>query len=369
MIAVNPSASFEASVIFDSGLLGDVGFLITDGQGATVLARSTAGIVELPIGSSGLSQYTKTFTAAPVDPGQYSVVSDDGADGAASDDLLVTGDVLPDVVPPTPVEGGPTLGPCAAWISGQDVADCRATNASSDATIYDDAAVMASQLLFEASGRQFTGICERSVRPCPAGCAHWLAAYPGPPYPVWNGHAWGAIGGCQPLSKVKLSGYPVREIVQVKIDGAEVDPSKYRLDGWRWLIRKADIVDGRAVTRWWPGCSRLDVDDDQPGTFSVTYLHGIDPPPVGLTAASRLASELFDACAGGDCALPDNVVQVVRQGLTVSRVLSAAQALREGSTGIKPLDEFLGGYNPSKLQRRPAVWTPDGHPYARTVGS
>lgn len=263
-----------------------------------------------------------------------------------------------------------TLGPCTSWVTADEVAACRSGSTSSDVSIYDDVAVMASQILFEASGRQFTGVCQRTVRPCGDGCMHWLAAYPGPPYPVWDGRAWAGFGGCPPLSKVKLPGYPVRQIAQVKIDGAVLDPASYRLDGHRWLIRKADIVDGRAVARWWPGCSRLDVDDDQPGTFSVTYLHGVDPPPLGVRAAARLASELYDACGGSsDCSLPDDVVEVVRQGVTVRRLVAAGQALREGSTGIKPLDEFLGGYNPAQLTRRPAVWTPDGHQYARTVGT
>jgi hypothetical protein len=313
MIAVNPNASFEASVIFDSALLGDVGVLITDGQGATTLARSTTGIVEKVIGSTGLSVYTKTFVAAPADAGQYSLIWDDGADGGASDDLLVTGDAVADVVPSEPVEGGPTLGPCTSWVTAQEVADCRGDTTSSDVSIYDDAAVMASQLLFFVSGRQFTGVCQRTVRPCADGCLHWLAAYPGPPYPVWEGHGWTGFGGCPPLSKVKLPGYPVREIVQVKIDGDEVDPSGYRLDGWRWLVRMAD---SNRVARFWPGCSRLDLDDDEAGTFAVTYLHGIDPPPLGVQAAARLASEIYDACGGSsDCSLPDNVVEVVRQGL------------------------------------------------------
>ena len=31
----------------------------------------------------------------------------------------------------------------------------------------------------------------------------------------------------------------------------------------------------------WPACQRLDLDDSQPGTWSVEYTYGVDPPPLG----------------------------------------------------------------------------------------
>src|SRR5438128_508567 len=81
-------------------------------------------------------------------------------------------------------------------------------------------------------------------------------------------------GGCGCLSTVRLSGYPVREVSEVKIDGDVVDPSEYRLDGWQDLVRMDDP--GPPVRkRRWPHSQNLALDDDQPNTFSVTYSHGV----------------------------------------------------------------------------------------------
>jgi hypothetical protein len=42
--------------------------------------------------------------------------------------------------------------------------------------------------------------------------------------------------------------------------------------------------------------------------------------------------------------------------------------LLRGETGIVEIDAFLAAYNPSRLRRRPAIWSPDGPKYARPVG-
>jgi hypothetical protein len=122
------------------------------------------------------------------------------------------------------------------------------------------------------------------------------------------------------------------------------------------------------LTRRWPGCQRLDVDDDQPGSFSVTYRFGVSPPPLGIQAAAALGGELFAACGGGACKLPSRVVKIVRQGVTYDRVAAAAAALREGASGLPLVDAFMGGYA-SAGRRRPAVWSPDGSQYARRLGT
>lgn len=241
-------------------------------------------------------------------------------------------------------------------------------------------------LLFELSGRQFSGLCSKTVRPCRTACSCWSRWIPSDvALPTWSFGYWGSFGwgwgdergshcGCQPLSRVKLSGYPVREITEVKIDGAVLDEldddgnPNYRLDGWRWLTRMS--APGPPVeTRRWPGCQRLDVDDDQAGTFSVTYNFGVSPPPLGVAAAAQLASELYNACDdGAECKLPSRVTRVVRQGVTVDRVVAAAAALREGASGIQLVDAFLAGYG-GTARRRPAVYSPDVAQFAKTVGS
>jgi len=83
---VNPSTSFEATALFDTGLTGTLGVRIIDNAGNTTLARTTTGIAEYPA-SSGI--YAVTLTS-PATVGQYSLVWDDGTN-FATDELVVTG--------------------------------------------------------------------------------------------------------------------------------------------------------------------------------------------------------------------------------------------------------------------------------------
>lgn len=292
-----------------------------------------------------------------------------------------------------PVEPpGPILGPCQTWIEGEDLVALCGANAEDDAQLLDAIAVSVSMLAYNASGRQYGGLCERTVRPCgdpQNGC--WTYNWGAGIYAWWGwgaGYGWGWYGppmglggsqagplcGCSPLSRVKLSGYPVREIVEVKING-DVLPAtyddgspQYRLDGWTWLTRMNDPAAGGTDARW-PSCQVLALDDTEQGTFSVTYKYGVAPPPMGILACEQLACEFYAAFKGGDCQLPNNVTKIVRQGLTQERITPLAAALRTGATGIIAWDSFLADSNPNGLRRRPAVYSPDVQPYAPRVGN
>jgi hypothetical protein len=261
---------------------------------------------------------------------------------------------------------GPVLGPCSAWIGAGDVADC--CSAASNPASYDDVALDASMVLFELSGRQFSGICEQKVRPVDTRCQHWHG------YGFWSASSWGWDGlgwwdgfrhyGCGHVSYVKLAGYPVRQILEVKIDGAVVDPGEYRLDRWRELVRMDD-PGPPVVHNHWPKCQNIALDDDQPGTFSITYEFGVDPPPLGIHAAAELACQLYLACQGADCELPRNATRVVRQGIEIDRTVLLNFLMRGQPTGMTTVDAFLSAYPSSG--RRPAVFSPDVHPYPRRV--
>lgn len=90
MITAAPSASFEATAQgYATGLVGTIAVRVVDGQGSTVVARRTTGIVEHPAGS-GI--YTATLTA-PAIPGQYLIAFDNGGSSSSSwatEDLIVT---------------------------------------------------------------------------------------------------------------------------------------------------------------------------------------------------------------------------------------------------------------------------------------
>jgi hypothetical protein len=281
---------------------------------------------------------------------------------------------------------GPVLGPCEAWIDGADVADCCSkADVGSDTSLLDMVAIEASMALFEISGRQFTGLCDRTVRPCrqecdcwgPAslGLGPWAWSSAGPPNWRWGWtNECGDRCGCEPLSRVKLNGYPVREIVEVKIDGdvlaADDDDGNpnYRLDGWRWLVRMDTPGDPVTANRW-PSCQNLALEDTEDGTFSVSYRHGVDPPELGRRAAAALACQLYLSCSGGDCVLPAGATKVTRQGVQIDRGLLVNWFDPQKATGVPAIDLFLRGYWRTRSGRRPAVFSPDVQRFARRVGS
>lgn len=231
--------------------------------------------------------------------------------------------------------------------------------------------------LYEISGRIFTGLCGPiTVRPCADRCGCWGsystgwswidAWYGGSPAWYWRNET-GDTCGCQPLSQVLLNGYPVREITKVKIDGAVVDASQYRLDGWRYLVR-LDDPGPPVTTQRWPGCQNLALADDQPGTFSVSYRYGIDPPQLGRDAAAQLACELYKACSGQACQIPSNTTKVQRQGVTIDRNVLLAFLDPKKPSGLLNLDLFLASYWKKRAIRRPATFSPDGPQFPRRTG-
>src|SRR3972149_1840600 len=82
---------------------------------------------------------------------------------------------------------------CTAWITGADVADCCSVEASSGGVL-DRVTAQADNLLFELSGRQFSGLCgPKTVSPpCVCSCGYQILSrghIVGPwdwGYPLWN---------------------------------------------------------------------------------------------------------------------------------------------------------------------------------------
>lgn len=278
---------------------------------------------------------------------------------------------------------------CTPWLDGADVATCCEVDGSSDPSIFDQAAEVATDLLFQLSLRRFPGICERTVRPCRTTCAcPWQVLSRG--YVVWNWnlynplYGWGAWGwgggcdgddcGCTPLSRVLLAGY-VQSIEEVLIDGEVVDPATYRIDNHRWLSRTRETPDDPITL--WPGCQDKTLPETEHGTWAVTYSYGHDVPVSGVAAATQLACEIYKSCTNQPCALPRNTSRVTRQGLTVERPFFQSFSFEKGgrsiprgwNTGLPAVDSFLSAYNPTGLQREPIIWTPTHRlRYAQSVG-
>lgn len=201
---------------------------------------------------------------------------------------------------------------------------------------------MATELLWRWTGRGL-GLCSETIAPCdwsPGSVGSTF--YGGQPAPLPGGRPWvpvlvggqwynlqcGACGltcFCNAPPSVELPG-PVDAISSVTIGGEVLDPTTYRIDNSRWLVR----LDG-----WWPA-ARGDAD-----TFSVTYMRGVSVPFGGRVAAGRLAVELWKAsCKDSSCALPSRVQSITRQGVTVA-VLDTFDDLDRGRTGIYLIDAWV----------------------------
>lgn len=269
--------------------------------------------------------------------------------------------------------------PCTAWISGDEVQDCCSVESTSGFE-FEAVAIQASALLFELSGRIFSGECgPKTVRPpCICSCGYQVLSRGhiiGPwdwGYPDWY---WSlcdfCLTSCSP-SRVKLSGYPVREITEIKIDGDVLAASEYTLYKRRYVTR---LNNGR-----WPWEQNLTLPDTEDNTFSITYTYGADPPSLGMSAAAQLACELYKECVTGEtCALPKGVTRVTRQGIVIEKLAFTNWAFtppryaRGGrapgwNTGLPLVDAFLSTYNRSGLTRRPTFWSPGKRQYAQEVG-
>lgn len=256
------------------------------------------------------------------------------------------------------------MAPCSPWITGDDVAECCNVETTSG-VIFDLVAEQAQDLLFELSGRQFAGTCgPRTVRPeCESCWCGWQILSRGHIVGPWDyGYPLdlcdSCLVACDP-SRVKLAGYPVREITEVLIDGAVLAATEYALWNDRYLTRLNN-------TRW-PRVNNLTLEDTEDGTWSITYTYGADPPALAIDAAAQLACELYKACAGDTCALPPGTTRQIRQGVTIERMAFTSWAFRDGSwrTGMLLVDAFLSTYNASGLKRRPVFWAPGKRQYAQ----
>ena len=356
-----PGAVFEA--IYESGqagLAGNLAVAIHDNQSVVVFGPTTLQIVELVVDGEPTGTYRAMLTA-PATLGQYSINwSNDGSfdplAGGAEEDLEVANLSLN--LPSLGSAVGTVL--CSAWTTTDDVLTCCTAEIGSDTTFLEASIAAASEALYLASGKQFVGICERTVRPCQTdacGCGTQILSRGH--LVGWDGGCWGGYDcGCQPTSRVKLAGYAT-EIVEVKIDGIVIDESEYELVRNKWLVHRGG---GR-----WPSCQIDDLPDTEEGTFSVTYEYGKAPPVLGQLAAAALACEIVKSCTTGvECALPDGVVRITRQGITVERSLFIQDERGRWATGIGAVDIFLNAVNQAGIPRRATAWSPSSRGrYAR----
>lgn len=229
---------------------------------------------------------------------------------------------------------------------------------------------MAVEFLWRWTGRVL-GICEVSVRPCrdewcdDAARRRSTFEGKGPRTSLGSG-SWGPVlirgewynvgcfscgdsCSCYPGTiAISLPG-PVAHVTEVLIDGEVLDPSSYRVDSRRWLVR----TDGEG----WPTSQDLSAPANEPGTWQITYGRGTPVPAGGQIAAGMLAIELWRAsCGDEDCGLPQRVQSITRQGVTVA-VLDSFDDIDSGHTGIYLIDSWVASM--TRPPRRPTIHSPD----------
>lgn len=267
--------------------------------------------------------------------------------------------------------------PTCAWTI--DTTCCTGWDAFSP-EIQERATDWATGILDVLSGQQFAR-CPVKVRPCGSRCgwyggyltypvdsaqasglgAPWMVPYIGAGG-VWRNCSCAGPCSCRATAEAHLgNGQGVAELIEVKVDGIVLDPTLYRLDDMNGpvLVR----LDGER----WPECQNMDLSDDEPDTWSVTYRPGQVLPKIGEIAAGELACEFARACAGDDgCALPSQLVSMSRNGIEV-QVADPATLLENGLTGLPNVDLFIKAVNPARLTRRPRVLSPDVPMYRRVA--
>lgn len=228
-----------------------------------------------------------------------------------------------------------------------------------DSAVQERATALASATLRRLTGYRVGG-CPVTVRPCKASCAntavlpaYWAGGGMFVPHISAGGYWVNSCGcsndcSCGVLCTVNLPA-PVGEITEVKIDGSVIEPEFYAIsaDQLVWL-GMSDCP--------WPVCQDLAATDDQPGTFSVTYLNAYPVDALGAYAAGTLAYEYAQACTGNKCRLPANITTLTRQGVTMDL---ATGSFPGGFTGIREVDAFIAIYNPRGIRQQTGVWSPD----------
>lgn len=258
----------------------------------------------------------------------------------------------------------PSDGPCAPWATLADLCT-PCDDYDFPAGVLDDALDAASWVLWEKTGRRWSGECEATVRPCTRSSAEQIPTGDGGR--VVCGCQSGRTCGCGTLDEITLGGYPVVEVSQVRVRESvggvlqTFTPAsgRYRVDDWRYLVR---LNDADGTNLGWPCCQDLAQDVTGDGVyFDVTFTYGREPPTLGKRAAAVLGCELAIACvpetAGLKCRLPRRVQQVARQGLTIT-MLDPADFFDKGRTGLYEVDLFLGTANPGGLARRAQLISP-----------
>ncbi len=290
----------------------------------------------------------------------------------------------------------PRTSSCSPWITGDDLAGqetvqrattellAMAAKSTSTSTLTQEsvdvilanAANAATEILYRLSGRQFTGRCgpvtiRPTARPVDVDARAATSR-------SWSYGAFGSTsmntGGMPPVVSqwgkqypptLELHDAPIREIIQVKIDGVVIPSDEYELRDFRHLVRMRPTANSTPTERWgWPTSQLTDLPDTEVGTFSVTYMYGADPGDSGRLACLRLAEALAMPQFGDSSHYPTRITAFTRQGVS-AQVASVIDVIKQKGSGIYEVDLWLLAVNPNGSRRRAVVFSPDRVPNRR----
>jgi hypothetical protein len=192
----------------------------------------------------------------------------------------------------------------------------------------------AADMLVRVSGHRFFGECVHTVRPCRDAC-----------FESWC--------GCCVIDRIPLIS-PVVSFTSVKIDGATINPSTYRIltRGTRqYLIRVA--ATGGTRPDPWPGCQNLWLPVTDVDTFELVYTSGHEVGLVEKQANIELALAIIQSS-------PNRSVLAIRGASSVSGggVVIDANATDDDilsvAGSLPAMSNFLAKWNPGS-DRVPAM--------------
>lgn len=100
--------------------------------------------------------------------------------------------------------------------------------------------------------------------------------------------------------------------------------------------------------------------------YRVTYSFASTLTRGAFDAVLQYAHQLWLAAEGADeCQLPERVTSISREGVELS-MLTPADYMDKGRTGLPRVDTWLSQVNPKQAKRPSAVYTPDSPPGVNT---
>jgi hypothetical protein len=234
------------------------------------------------------------------------------------------------------------------WITPDELGDLGYTEYA------EEAAQVASNLLWAMSGRKYTGVTTvtekytctlRNNRMGPSEKTNSPMLFGGDVYNIpssdFDEYSELLADGLSPDGRIKLRGRPVSEVLALRDANGEIlDPSGY------YLVDHSTLHI-RAGTPWTP-CN-----------VEITYTYGTAVPTAGKMAARKLALEFARLWSGDEtCELPQRVTSVSRQGVSYT-ILDNQDFIQELRTGLYEIDLFLKVVNPDNARRKSKVFSPD----------